>query len=504
MASSSASALGGETFSAPAPVAWGWLLSAIGALAVVLTLLSQWYGFERDELYFRVLRPAWGYVDQPPLTPLLAHLAAQVSPDPWVQRIPATLSAMLSVLVVVLITRELGGGRTAQGLCAWSYAFAATPLLMGHVMLTTSVDLVVWPLVCLFVIRVVRRDRPRWWLAVGLTVGLSTYNKLLVTLLLVALAAGLLIVGPRRALWTGWLALAAAVALVIALPNLLYQATHSWPQLTMSRALSENNAGSVRAVMWPYLFLLLGPPLVPIWVAGLVAPWRRRELAWRALRFLPVAFVVLLAETFVGGGQLYYPFGLLAVVYAVGCVPTAEFLARSRVWSRLTVCGVALNAAICAVIGLPLVPLSALADTPVPAINQAAQDQVGWPDYVAQVAAVYRSIPPEELARTVIITSNYGEAGAIYRYGPALGLPTPYSGQNQLYYERRPPEATTTVVLIGGAVDGAGDHFASCAIADRLHNRYGVDNEEEDEPVAICREPAQSWSVLWPMFQHYD
>lgn len=496
---------GGESPDAAlVPVAWGALLPAMGVLAAVLTVLSQGYGFERDELYFRMLRPAWGYVDQPPLTPLLAHLAARVSADPWAQRIPATLCAVLSVLVVVLITRELGGGRTAQALCAWSYAFAATPLLMGHVLLTTSVDLVVWPLVCLFVIRVVRREQPRWWLAVGVTVGLSTYNKLLLTLLLVALAAGLLVAGPRRVLWTGWLALAAAVALVIASPNLLYQATHSWPQLTMSRALSENNAGSVRAVMWPYLFLLLGPPLVPIWVAGLVAPWRRRDRVWRALRFLPVAFAVLLVETFVGGGQLYYPFGLLAVVYAAGCVPTAEFLARSRVWSRVAVCGVALNAAVCAVIGLPLVPLSVLADTPVPALSEVAQDQVGWPDYVAQVAAVYRTIPAGEAAHTVIITSNYGEAGAIFRYGPALGLPTPYSGHNQLYYDRRPPETTTTVVLIGGVVSGAAAHFASCDVADRLHNRYGVDNEEEDAPVAICREPAQDWSVLWPLFQHYD
>ncbi|MGO8887052.1 MAG: hypothetical protein ACLPUO_15855 [Streptosporangiaceae bacterium] len=159
---------------------------------------------------------------------------------------------------------------------------------------------------------------------------MSTYNKWLISLLIVALAAGLLIVGPRRALWNRWITLAAALALLIALPNLVYQATHSWPQLTMSRALSKDTAGTVRIVMWPYLFLLLGPPLVPIWVAGLVALWRRP--AWRAVRFLPLAFAVLLLETFADGGQLYYPFGLLAVVYAAGCVPAADFLARSRGW----------------------------------------------------------------------------------------------------------------------------------------------------------------------------
>ncbi len=483
-------------------VAWGWLASAMIALAVVLTAVSNWYGFERDELYFRMLRPAWGYVDQPPLTPLLGRLAAHVSADPWAERVPATVFAMLSVLVVVLISRELGGGRAAQALCAWSYAFAATPLLMGHVLITASLDLVVWPLVCLFVIRALMRAEPRWWLAAGVTVGLSTYNKWLISLLIVALAAGLLIVGPRRAWCNRWVVLAAALALVIALPNLVYQATHSWPQLTMSRALSKDNAGNVRIVLWPYLFLLLGPPLVPIWVACLVALWRRP--AWRPVRFLPLAFVVLLLETFAGGGQLYYPFGLLAVVYAAGCVPAADFLVRSRGWRAAAWVAICVNAAVSAVIALPLLPASVLGRTPVPGINQLARDQIGWPDYVSQIAAVYRTIPPGEAPHTVIITSNYGEAGAITQYGPALGLPPPYSGHNQLYFTRRPPAATTTVVIVGGQLGNVSDDFASCTVVARLRNRDGVQNEEVGEPVAVCRQPGQSWTTLWPKFLHYD
>jgi hypothetical protein len=47
--------------------------------------------------------------------------------------------------------------------------------------------------------------------------------------------------------------------------------------------------------------------------------------------------------------------------------------------------------------------------------------------------------PPGETLHTVVITSNYGEAGAIAQDGPALGLPQPSSGHNQLYFTRRPP-----------------------------------------------------------------
>ncbi len=475
-------------------VAWPLVIPAMAAQGVLLTLVSPWYGFDRDELYFRALPPAWGYVDQPPLTPLLSRLAAHFSDGVWAQRIPATICALLSVLVVALVTRELGGRRAAQGLAAWAYAFAAYPLLMGHVLLTTAVDLVVWPLLCLFALRALLRRQPRWWLAFGATVGLSTYNKWLVVLLLVALAAGLLLVGPWRPLATGWLPWSAALAVALALPNLIWQARHDWPQLAMSRALSDNNSADVRANLWWYLLILLGPPLVPIWLAGLVALWRRRDA-----RFLVAAFAVLLVETFVSGGQIYYPAGMLVVMFAAGCVPTARFLARSRAWRRVAWVAIAVNAVVAAVIALPLVPASVLADSPVPGINSLVGDEIGWPEYAAQIAAVYRAQDP---AHTAIVTSNYGEAGALVRYQP--GLPRPYSGHNELWFQRRPPESATTVVLVGGSYRRLGWHFADCAVADRLHNAIGVDNEEEGEPVGVCHGPLQPWSALWPNFLHYD
>ena len=106
--------VGASPYGAPArgltPLARGPVGAAMAALAVVLTATSGGYGFARDELYFRMLRPAWGYLDQPPLTPWLVRtFVTTVADAPWAVRIPATLAAVASVLVVVLITRELGG-----------------------------------------------------------------------------------------------------------------------------------------------------------------------------------------------------------------------------------------------------------------------------------------------------------------------------------------------------------------------------------------------------------
>ena len=473
-------------------------------MAIVLALTSNRYGYHRDELYFRMLDPAWGYVDQPPLTPLLARaFSAVIADEVWAIRIPAMLAAVASVLVVALITREFGGGRSAQAWCAWGYAFASLPLAFGHILLTASLDLVVWPAVALFAVRAVLREQPAWWLAAGAVVGVSTYNKLLVVLLVAALAAGLLLVGPRRELVSRGLLAGAALAVVIALPNLVYQASHGWPQLEMGAALAENNADEVRVMMWPFLFLALGPPLALVAGAGLVALVRRP--AWRRARFLAAAFPVLLVLSWIAAGQAYYPSGLVTVLFAVGCVPLAEALSRSRrLWRVLAVAAVVVNAAICLTVSLPVLPLSALGSSPVLGVNPAVADQVGWPEYVRQVADVYDALPAADAAGAVVIATNYGEAGAIDRYGPALGLPEAYSGHNELYHSARPPDDARVAIIVGAQADSAARSFGSCDVAARLDNGVDVDNEEQGEPVMVCRDPQLPWDELWPRFQHLD
>jgi hypothetical protein len=247
---------------------------------------------------------------------------------------------------------------------------------------------------------------------------------------------------------------------------------------------------------------MLGPPLVPIWIAGVASLLRRPE--WRMLRFLAAALPVLLVLVFIMGSQIYYPFGLVAVLFAIGCVPTERWMAVSRPRRGVVTAGVALNAAVSLVIGLPLIPVASLGNTPVPGINQIAQDSVGWPAYVREVAGVYATVPQAERAQTVIIASNYGEAGAVDRYGGGYALPAAYSGQNQLYYERRPPSSASVVVFVGGAFSRLRSQFASCAIVTHLDNLVDVDNEEQDQPVAICHRPIGGWLAAWPAFKHED
>ncbi|MDG4824868.1 glycosyltransferase family 39 protein [Asanoa sp. WMMD1127] len=488
---------GGATAVERPAMAWG----PVGILSVLLGAVvaadSNAYGYHRDELYFRLLgeRPAWGYVDQPPLTPLLARLMTEVFGDHlWALRIPASLAVVATAILTALFAREVGGRRGAQLLAALGAA-GVFPLVFGHVLLTASVDLVVVAAVLLCVARALRGD-PRWWLAAGLAVGIGLYNKHLVLLTLVAIGVALAAVGPRRVLASPWLWAGVAVALVVGSPNVIYQITHDWPQLKMAEAIRDDKGAESRVLFVPFQFVAIGLFFAPVWVAGLVRLWRTP-----ALRSLAFAYPVLCVLVLVTGGQPYYTLGLLLALFAAGCPAVVAWAADRRGRRVLLGVGVGLNLVVSAVTALALLPVSVLAKTPIADINQGTSDQIGWPVYVDQISSVYAGLPAVDRSRAVILTANYGEAGALDRFGS--GLPAVYSGHNELWYRGRPPDDATVVVAVGFG-NPLSALFGSCQVALDLDNGVDIPNEEQDNDVRVCRDPVAPWSTLWPRLQHYS
>ncbi|WP_229830936.1 glycosyltransferase family 39 protein [Actinoplanes ianthinogenes] len=485
------------------PMAW----VPVGLIAVAATLLllatAGRYGYHRDELYFRMLgdHPAWGYVDQPPFTPLLDRLAIELLGDSvWAIRVPGALMIGLAAVLAAALAREVGGGAGAQSLAA-SVVFGTFPLSAAHVGSTAAPDLLVWLGVLLFAVRALLHDRPRAWLGAGLVAGLGLYNKHLVVLLLLCLAGGLLLVGPRRVLRSPWLWAGVAVALLVGLPNLIYQVVNDFPQAEMARALAEDKGDESRVLLLPFQFALLSLP--PVWIAGIVA--LLRDPAWRPIRALPVAYLLMLVLLLLIAGQPYYPLGLLAALYAIGAVPTVRWLAGRRARLGWLVAGVVIFSVVGIGMSLPVIPEDRLAGSIAAEANQTVSDQVGWPDYVAQVAAVFRALPAGEQARAVLFTSNYGEAGALDRFGRPLGLPEVYSGHNELHHYGPPPDDKTVVlaVLQAGPARVA-EMFGTCTEHGALRNAAGVENEEtEDAHIYVCH-PTEPWHTLWPSLQHYS
>ncbi|MFD0822548.1 glycosyltransferase family 39 protein, partial [Micromonospora zhanjiangensis] len=306
--------------------AWGPVGLVAGVLAVTLMATSGGYGYHRDELYFRLLSQdlSWGFVDQPPATPILAWLSTSIFGDNlFALRFPGALVVAATAVLTAQLAREFGAARGGQVLAALGVA-SVFPLTFGHVLFTATLDLLVGAAVLLCVTRALLRD-VRWWLAAGGVAGLGLYNKYLIVLTLVAIVAGLLLAGHRRTVASHWLWAGAAIALLVGAPNLIYQATHDWPQFTMAGAIARDKGTESRLMFLPMQLVLLGLFLAPVWMAGLVR--LLRDPALRPARSLAFAYPVCCALVLLSGGQPYYTLALVLGLYAAGCAPTVRWLA---------------------------------------------------------------------------------------------------------------------------------------------------------------------------------
>ena len=471
---------------------------------VVLIALGNRYGYHRDELYFRAAgrHPAFGYDDQPGLTPLVGRLSAGLFGDtPRGLRVASAVAMALVVVLIALLARELRAGAGGQFLAAVCAGVSAMVLLAGHLLSTETFDVLVWAVVVVLVARLLDGGDPRLWLVVGATVGVGLENKHLPLLLVAALLVGLAL--DRRlvaVLRSPWVWAGAGIALLFWMPNLTWQAAHGWPQLELAGQISHDEGGENRAMLVPLQFLLIGPPLAPVWIAGLVALLRHRDL--RPWRPLGTAYLVLLVTLFVLGGKGYYAAPLLLCLLAPGAIVVERWSAGHSPRRVLLIVAVVLTAASSAVIALPLVPVDRLADTPIPDVNEEASETVGWPELVRTVARVRQSLPAAERDRAVVFTENYGEAGAIDRFGPALGIPRAYSGHNAYWRFGKPPDDAAPVIVLG--YQSEPPDFVGCRRAATVDDRVGVENEEQGGAIWVCARPELPWSRLWPRLRHLD
>lgn len=511
----------GQLVSAPPPrFAARPVVGIAGCVAALLAAVSGRYGYHRDELYTLAAgrHLAWGYPDQPPLVAVLARLLSSVAPGSVVVlRLPSAVAAAAVVVLAALLTRELGGRGAAQTLAAASMAVAPLLLGAGHLLSTTTFDLLAWALLLWLVVRVLRTGERRLLVVCGFVAGIGMLNKDLVAFLVAALVAGIALAGPRRMLASPWLWAGGAVATALWAPYLLWQARHGWPQWQVGRAVAAGSSGSSqpRALFLPYQLGLVSPWLAPVWITGLVRLFRDPALRW--CRGLGWAYALLAALFLVLGGKPYYLGGFFPVLLAAGAQPAVDWVGRRRarlanaVWkplrqaSRLrgALLGAALavSAAGSVLITLPLVPLGALHRTPIVALNYDTGETVAWPTYVDEIAGVFRQLPAQQRAIAAIVTSNYGEAGAVDRYGPALGLPPAFSGHNGYWYWGPPPATADTIVAVGFDRGFLDQFFGDVRLATRLDNHLRVANDEQDAPVWLCSRPRDGWPALWPRFR---
>ncbi len=495
----------------------GLALIALAAFALEMAVSAR-YGYVRDELYFLAAgkHPAFGYVDQPALTPLIARAESGLFGNTVVAlRLVPALGLAALVVIAAAIARLLGAGRTGQLLAALAVATCGEFIAAMHELTTTMPDFVFWAVLELIMVRLIVSRDPRWWLAAGVCAGIAADAKWNIAFLAVSLAAGFALTGQGRLLARRYLAAGVVLAAALAVPDVAWQAAHHWPNLAVFRVL-QSQAWHNRASYWPAQVLFTGLALTPIWIAGLAWPWR--SAAGRAFRPLAAACAIAIALQFVIGGKPYYSGGAYVFLLAAGCTAAESWLAaRTRAAQHgpaaripvVKVTAARLAAAMlvsCAAllpVAIPLLPASALRTVPMQKINYDLAESIGWPRQVALIARIYHGLPAGLRARTTILAGNYGEAGALSRYGAGDGLPAAFSGANSFWLWGPPPARDTAAVAVD--VDPAllRREFRTVRRVATYWNGIGVSDDEQGAAIYVATGRRLPWHLAWPAFRDY-
>ncbi len=481
------------------------------ALATVIAhlLTGGRYGFHRDELATLddARHLAWGYVAYPPITPFFARLSLAIFGTSLVGfRFFAALAQAVTVVLTGLMARELGGGRGAQLVAA----AAAIPfcLVAGALMQYVSFDNLCWVLVAYFVVRLLKSEDSRWWMAIGTAIGLGMMTKYTMGFLAIGIVMGVLLTPTRRHLADKWLWVGVALSIVVFLPNILWQIQHHFISLDFLHDIHERDIrwGRTKDFLPDQLKITL--LATPLWIAGLyfclLAP------AGRRFRMLGWMYIVPLVMFVAAKGRGYYLAAAYPMLYAAGAVWGEQWLQamkRSLASATRTLAWTALAADIVLVgiIAMPCAPVNSPRWKFAAANNGDLVEELGWPELTQTVAQIRDLLPAAERLRVGVLAANYGEAGAINLYGPQLGLPQALSGINSFWqrgYGNPPPE---TLIVLGFSQRFRERNFKSCEFAGHTPNPYGIENEEtRDHPdIYVCRGLIQSWPEFWSDFQYY-
>jgi len=456
---------------------------AAGSVVALHLATNGTLGFHTDELYYLDCgrHPAFGYVDFPPIVPLLARLETTVfGVTPWTLRlIPALLSGLLVALCGAYV-RRLGGSLRLQAIAL--VAGIAAPLIVGSgdVFQTVIFDLAIWMVALYWFLCVAVDRRPRYWIYLGITLGIGLEVKYTIVGLIAGITIAVLLTPSlRKQMRTRYPWIAAAIVLVIWAPNLVWQVANGFPSLTYV----ANHSGSGGGVgIYLIEFVLVTGLLLPLWLAGVISFFRSP-----LIRPIGIASAVPLV-LFLFAGKFYYAASTIPVAMAQGLMALSH-IERRRLRSALSIAVVAgsvLGFVALAQLTLPITPASRLHATGLDKSSEVFADSVGWDDVAGQVTTIYRALPPAERPQTVIISAYYGVPGALQIYGNPKILPDVISPQLSDWYWLPPHLTATSALMVDYTPADVAWMCVSAELIGHLTVPFQVAGLEQGAPVTFC------------------
>ncbi len=497
------------------------LLGSLSAAYFVLYIVTNGnYGIFRGEFYYLACADhlAWGYVDHPPLSIALLALSKAVLGDSIhaIRLLPA-LTAAITVMVVGLITRELGGKLFAQALAAISAMIAPYFLVLFSFFSMNSFDLLFWALSFIIVIRIIKTENRKLWLVFGLVVGLGLLNKISLLYFGFSLVVAMLLTPHRRYLMDKYFWAGGAIALLLFLPHILWQVANDWPTFEfMANAKRYKIAAQGPVQFFLDQILSMHPLTFPVWMLGIVSFIFAKSM--RPYRVLGYFYLIALAFLMLQKSKGYYLAPAYSVVLAGGACGIEAFiqdhplrLAKPVLLTILLMGGIAL-----APMALPLLPVEKFVayqkaiglmpqtgeNNPSGELPQYFADRFGWENMAKVVAFIYKGLSPEVQTECAIVTGNYGEAGALDYYRNKYGLPPAFSQHNNYFLWGPGNISGRTIICLGISPADLQESFAEVTAAAVIVSPYAMPYET-NLTVYICRNLKKPVKQAWQEGKHF-
>ncbi len=488
------------------------LLSGL-ALFLLHMFTNHQYGFHQDEMVVvdNAYNLDWGYVEYPPITPFLTRISISIFGLSLVSaRTFAALAQSIAMVLAGLMVRELGGKRSAQIVAALAAAISPTAMSWGAMIEYVTFDYLWVVLIAYLVIRLLKSDNPRWWLGIGVVIGLGMMTKYTMAFFAVGIIGGVLLTDARRYLKSPWLWGGVVLSLLIFLPNLLWQVQHKFISLDFLSSIHARDVeiGRAAGYLIDQFISCANPFFIPMWISGLIYFLFKED--GRRFRAIGWMYVIPFLLYLVTQGRGYYTASTYPMLIAAGAVVWERRLLsvsadKARSMLRISWGSIAAGALLSGVLTLPIAPINSAWWDGVAEINDSFTEQIGWHDMVKTVGDIYASLPDEEKVRAGILAGENDEAAALNIYGGEYGLPKAISGSDTFWlrgYGNLPPE---TVIVVGFEQQDVDLMFEECTMEGTTVNSYGIDNDLADPPdIYLCRRARLPWPELWDRIKRYS
>jgi hypothetical protein len=481
---------------------WGLIAVFVIVKLLLHFITNTIYEVHRDGLLYIELGKhlSWGYQSVPPSIAVFASLSRLVFGDTafGINFFPAIIGA-ISLIIIGIMVKEMGGNKMAQFIALLAYFISPAFLRSNSLFQPVSFDEFYWFLLAFLIFRLIKTEKPVYWIWIGVTTGVAFLNKYLVVFFLIGLVASIILTPLRKWLKSPYPYIGALIALLIALPNLIWQYTHNWPVVTHMHELTQTQLVNVRIDVFLIEQLMMNIAAILIWIPGLIFILFNREGSKYRILGLTYIFTILLLIIF--RGKPYYTLGLYPMLFAFGGIALVRWLQGKLAFIRIVVIVIGIIIGIFSLpISLPILnPEQFIRFTRIIGMENSQRweegeyhelpqdyaDMIGWEELSKIVNEAYNSLTPAEKERCTIFANNYGEAGAINFYGKKLGLPPAISFSDSYLYWA-PDSIPGDCLIKVGESDDVVEMYNDVRIVGRISTPHA---REFGVPVYLFKDP---------------